>query len=1208
MESKKIFGNINTQIYLSIAFLLFFVSSVFAAEHIYYDIDFSAPEHTAGQPPVVGTSTSTISQIRFGQPLVCDSFGHLQNQPLIFNTTGNPGDLYYDQIQLYLDSGTGFYYVSFDLEIQNLKGTTNHFVVLFDTPNVQNITFQSNGNCNIFGKAYFPYEENELMHFEIFMSIAEKRTTVYVNGVRRYNGVFNPTSTLDSMRFSLGLESGNTAPNHYTNVALDNIYITNESFLACEPISNAGGDKFVFAGANGLAQAQLDGSASYDPRGAVLDYHWSWSIDGADFGIDGVNPIIELPPGEHIINLVVNNGLCDSQSDEVKITVYDSSFKRHNVYIGRGNTPEYYLSSLVNHYRSQPDVNLTYAENMMPDDITKYDLYITANLYSNVYSSAEIAAIKNYINSGGRVLFFTDYHGTSSPGWQADPYLNGTLLPQLGSGMRINNKTLDGGGHHSSIPEQVIATPFTAGVEVFLYAATNSIGGGKPMLLASNLTDCIFAYENLGRGYLFISGDTNLMDAASNTENIYDNGRLFYNLVTASADIGIIPQDVNFLSKGLYSGLQTKYLTIQNYGSGVMNWQITGTIANWLRVAPTRGQAGDVNSIVTIIVDPAKAGYGKHSCQLEVIDRDGQTNPHPFSVHFEVLGPNTVINPSSLDLYVEKNTQLEKTFKITNTGYDTLDWRIDIPADCEWLIIELISGQCEPNESAEVRMIIDANYMNDGVYSLNIPISSPQAVSKNLYLNLTVYTPKDIYVPQDYNTIQKAVNAAGIGDTIIVGPGEYAGFNLTDKILLTVRSVEPENPEVVAATIIESSITVYGANPTINGLSVVNSLPAFNPEPYWPPTTSYGIIIDSSEAIIKNCQVYNCSSGGIYANNRISRGKGNIKLQNCIVSNNGNINSIKPLTSGAGIIINTKATIDKCLITGNCGEGINVGPECNEIIISSCTIADNCVRPSLKSKPYPGTAARRGIILNASIYNGKMTLVNSILSNAIEPNDVEILIRKRYTDILRPPYSYLPLNLEIKYCNIKGGVSKIYPVSDVNLTWGPPGNIDRDPCFVERGYVDSNGTTDYRDDFWVEGDYHLRSAGWRWSSERNYWTWDDETSRCIDSGSPAWDVGDEPLTLDDDPDNLFGENLRIDMGYYGGTEEASMPPYDFALLSDVDNSGIVNFEDYAYLTDFYFSQGDKLDCDLNRDGAVDLNDVMFLAADWLKKTYWSAGL
>jgi len=178
--------------------------------------------------------------------------------------------------------------------------------------------------------------------------------------------------------------------------------------------------------------------------------------------------------------------------------------------------------------------------------------------------------------------------------------------------------------------------------------------------------------------------------------------------------------------------------------------------------------------------------------------------------------------------------------------------------------------------------------------------------------------------------------------------------------------------------------------------------------------------------------------------------------------------------------------------------------------------------------------------------------------------------------------------------------------SDIQLSWPGLGNIDVDPCFVAVGFWDTNDTPENRfDDRWIPGDYHLRSQGWRWDPARNLWTWDRQTSRCIDAGNPAYPLVQELQTVPVDPNNLWACNLRINMGAYGRTAQASLPPHRWYHLADLTNDGHVDFEDYAALT----RQPPALPAlspagDLNADQSIDLADIALLAADWLRWSLW----
>jgi hypothetical protein len=187
----------------------------------------------------------------------------------------------------------------------------------------------------------------------------------------------------------------------------------------------------------------------------------------------------------------------------------------------------------------------------------------------------------------------------------------------------------------------------------------------------------------------------------------------------------------------------------------------------------------------------------------------------------------------------------------------------------------------------------------------------------------------------------------------------------------------------------------------------------------------------------------------------------------------------------------------------------------------------------------------------------------------------------------------------INYCCIQGWTGGL----------GGIGNIAREPLFFDPN----------------SDDYHLKSKGWRWDDIRQRWTYDDTTSPCIDAGNPGSPLNEELIYMPDDPDNMWAENIRINMGAYGGTEQASMAQHNWMLLADLNNDGNINMKDFAvqaeclkpktenedmwnppsadyFLNSTLFVSNFELFGDLNRDGTVNPADVALLAGQWLKYT------
>jgi len=87
------------------------------------------------------------------------------------------------------------------------------------------------------------------------------------------------------------------------------------------PVAEAGPNQIVYAWIDGIAEVTLDGNDSYDADGDELTYLWSWMLDSNTCEANGVNPTIELPVGEHTIELIVSDGIEDSEPDYVDVNV-----------------------------------------------------------------------------------------------------------------------------------------------------------------------------------------------------------------------------------------------------------------------------------------------------------------------------------------------------------------------------------------------------------------------------------------------------------------------------------------------------------------------------------------------------------------------------------------------------------------------------------------------------------------------------------------------------------------------------------------------------------------------------------------------------------------------------------------------------------------------------------------------------------------------
>ncbi len=171
----------------------------------------------------------------------------------------------------------------------------------------------------------------------------------------------------------------------------------------------------------------------------------------------------------------------------------------------------------------------------------------------------------------------------------------------------------------------------------------------------------------------------------------------------------------------------------------------------------------------------------------------------------------------------------------------------------------------------------------------------------------------------------------------------------------------------------------------------------------------------------------------------------------------------------------------------------------------NCTIANNISGVGIDQNPLLSTLPT---IRNCIIYGNQGTQIISFPTVSV------------------PPGIPSPWDMHISYSLVQGQT-------------GPDRRpaFDGDPCFVQPGY--------WVGDVLVEGDYHLKSEGWRWSEQRahgSHWYYDAVTSPGVDAGDPMDSLGEEPERVPDDPEGRWGFNHAIDLGAYGGTMQGAMRP------------------------------------------------------------------
>ncbi|MHC4499756.1 MAG: right-handed parallel beta-helix repeat-containing protein, partial [Planctomycetota bacterium] len=635
-------------------------------------------------------------------------------------------------------------------------------------------------------------------------------------------------------------------------------------------------------------------------------------------------------------------------------------------------------------------------------------------------------------------------------------------------------------------------------------------------------------------------------------------------------------------------------LTIRNSGAGTLGWQISEDCA-WVLAEPNAGtSAGEVDEIA-IRVDVAALAEDRYDCVLSVTDGNAINSPQWVYVRLFVERPAIGVSAQQISFVAPEggSNPPEKTLSIYNSGVGVLNWQIDY--DCDWLSAEPNSGS-STGEMDAVSLSVDVSGLDEGSYLCELTVwdhnssNSPQMVAVILEIRTG---PVSLRVPSEYLTIQAAIDMALDGDTVIVEPGTYTGdgnknLNFGGRAI-TVRSTDPDDPCVVAATVIDCEDvgrgfffhSGEGSDSVIAGLTITRG---HITEGYW--EGGGAIYCYHASPTIENCIIHNNTveqqppwslswafGGGVSCN-----GDSNPIIRGCKIMNNrvyggryyDYCDTTDPQSGGGGgggvcSIGGSQPLIVDCLIWQNyvyggrgreaqdgpwyclCpgtrgGDGAGGGIYADDgsiATIVNCVVVENGAvggdggaMGEWGCTGGAGGTALGGGVAGDSVAMENCTVVGNWVSGGLGGQGAAD------GQAMGSGIDVTTLNMIDSVVWNNSGADQISSSSpdatycDVQGGWPGTGNIDADPCFVAG----------------PEGAYYLSqvAAGQTFDSP------------CVDAGSDlAQNLGMDDCTTRTDEISDAG---IVDMGYHYGE------CYRLANPADTDGDKDVDFVDYALLT------------------------------------------
>ncbi|MCP4607255.1 MAG: hypothetical protein GY845_00880 [Planctomycetes bacterium] len=817
------------------------------------------------------------------------------------------------------------------------------------------------------------------------------------------------------------------------------------------PVADAGPDQSTSSIPSVIT---LDGSASSDPSGVPLTYHWTQTSGPAVTlsNADADNPtFVPSQIGIYVFELVVNDGQLDSVPDIVGIVIgsrapiADAGLPRYTaldpvILDGSESFDPDGYGQLTYQWRqvSGPTVDITDENTATPtisgfsqtNAIQRFEFELTV-------SDGDLNGPMDTV----QVIIVPDFPGND--------------LIQMNPPFEPNKPTIVAFGGGNCVTG--VAMVFSDPADWYAKANFLTIGSYGPPYYQYG--DALITYlSNVAPNYSqpiqtmgFSTGNLPAIDVAVRLNETYADARFAVNRVSLlDAACRNFSDDIAKLISTSVDGercwIDNYYATAGRFYSGTLNIRFPAPPAEhstpfvWFQQSNNPGDGARSRPIynggVTAGYYLSVAGPGKNF----------QLASDPENYYFEWNSQNDALRFYNESQYPGR---IPEAVKLVGPADGTL-------ADANGVVLS-----CEISDNAVGYQLLFGPTAHDLNYLASYTSSPPEEIitefpfettywtirvhdeyGSTVYAdpiriksdNVTAQAIENINIGRKYDSIQRAIDNAGVGDEIVVGPGIYQYFENIDfkGKALTLRSTDPNDPVVVAATVING--TGHGPVVTFSGAEDANSVLVG----FTITGGDTGIYCSGTSPLITRCNIVGNIGAGIELHNG-----SNPEITHCdIVSNTDSGIAMLDILGGRNLTYN-KPAITNCLIAENYQYGISGGIP----TITNCTIVAN---------GKSGVSSSEPVISNSIIYY-----------NALNSDLVQIESNAAAA---------------ITYTDVQGG-------------WSGQGNIDADPLFVDPD----------------NSDYHLKSQAGRWDLTSKSWITDDVTSPCIDAGAPDTPIHLEPL-------------------------------------------------------------------------------------------------